>query len=268
MLWQRIVTALLLAAVLAVVLLVLPPGLAVAAFAVLVLAGAWEWAAFAGLGTAPARLAYVALVGVVAAGLWILGSSGIGALTGILWVVLAWWVVAFLWLALAPGRGNRVLAGLGGVLALAPLWLGLARLYGSGELGYELVIFVLLLVAAADVGAYFAGRRFGRRKLAPRVSPNKTWEGFLGGLVAAGAVAVAGNAWFGLPPAAFLPLCVAAILASVVGDLTESLFKRQAGLKDSGRLLPGHGGVLDRIDSLCAAVPVFTLGMAWLGVVS
>lgn len=265
MLWQRIATAAVLVGLLAVVLLWLPGGLALAALAALVLAGAWEWAAFAGLARVPGRLAYTAALAAIMAGLWVLGAGA--GLEPLLWIVLAWWVVAFLWIAFAPGRGHPLLAALAGALVLAPLWLGLARLYLSSDTGHELVVMVLLLAWAADVGAYFAGRRFGRRKLAPRVSPNKTWEGFLGGLAAAGVVALAGQAWFGLPPAAFLPLCMAAVLASVVGDLTESLFKRQAGLKDSGHLLPGHGGVLDRIDSLTAAVPVFTLGLIWLGVV-
>jgi phosphatidate cytidylyltransferase len=124
------------------------------------------------------------------------------------------------------------------------------------------VVLVLLLAWAADVGAYFAGPRFGRRKLAPRVSPNKTWEGVLGGLVAAAAVALLGQP--GSACRRGVPAAVRRrVLASIVGDLTESLFKRQAGLKDSGQLLPGHGGVLDRIDSLTSAVPVFTLG--WSG---
>ncbi len=129
-------------------------------------------------------------------------------------------------------------------------------------------MFVLLLAWAADIGAYFAGRRFGRLRLAPVVSPNKTWEGVLGGLAAGLLVALAGKAWFGLPAAGFLSLCIAAVLVSVVGDLLESMFKRQQGLKDSGSLLPGHGGMLDRIDSLTSSVPLLALGFGWLGLVA
>jgi phosphatidate cytidylyltransferase len=128
------------------------------------------------------------------------------------------------------------------------------------------LVFVLVLVFAADIGAYFAGRNFGRLKLAPRVSPGKTWEGVLGGLVSAALVAVVGAYWFDLPLARFLPLCTAVAAVSIVGDLTESMFKRYVGLKDSSKLLPGHGGILDRIDSLTAATPVFALGLMWLGV--
>jgi phosphatidate cytidylyltransferase len=160
-----------------------------------------------------------------------------------------------------------MLAAMAGLWVLAPMWLALARLYLQDGQGPELVIFALVLVAAADIGAYVAGRRFGRIHLAAFVSPNKTWEGVLGGLVAGSLVSLAGAARFELPRLAFLGLCIAAVLLSVVGDLLESMFKRQNGVKDSGRLLPGHGGVLDRIDSLTGALPLLALGYDWLGLV-
>ena len=128
------------------------------------------------------------------------------------------------------------------------------------------MLFALLLVWMADIGAYFCGRRFGRRRLAPAVSPGKTWEGALGGLAASGIVAGAGGAWFRLPVAQFLVLCLAAVAFSIIGDLTESLLKRFAGMKDSGTLFPGHGGVMDRIDSVTGAAPVLLLGLTFLGV--
>ena len=127
------------------------------------------------------------------------------------------------------------------------------------------LLFVFVLVWAADTGAFFAGRRFGRHKLSPEVSPGKTWEGVAGGLALALAVSAAAAVPLNAPMPVFLALCALAAAASVVGDLTVSLFKRGAGLKDSGRIFPGHGGILDRIDSLCAAAPVLILGLALAG---
>ncbi|KPJ82074.1 MAG: hypothetical protein AMJ58_02735 [Gammaproteobacteria bacterium SG8_30] len=264
MLLARILTALVLVVLLVLVLFALPPAAAVLALGALTLAGAWEWAAFAGVSSPAGRAGYVAACAVVMSALWLVAATPAGFAV-VMIGALAWWLAAFGWVVLAPGKGRPSLAALAGLAALAPMWVALEHLYAAGPEGRELIIFVLVLAGAADVGAYFAGRRFGRHKLAPRVSPNKTWEGVLGGLLASALVAWFGHTWFGLPTTAFVTICVAAVLASIVGDLTESMFKRKVGLKDSGSILPGHGGVLDRIDSLTAAVPVFALGLAWMG---
>ena len=133
--------------------------------------------------------------------------------------------------------------------------------------GAQWVLFVFALVWMADIGAFFFGRRFGRVRLAPEVSPGKTWEGVLGGIAVSSLVAVAGSAWFHVSWPIFVPLCLAAVGFSIIGDLTESLLKRFAGVKDSGSVFPGHGGVMDRIDSLTGAAPVLLLGLTLLGVV-
>jgi phosphatidate cytidylyltransferase len=204
--------------------------------------------------------------------LLVLGLVGLplmGELTWFSWTMLAsgaWWLVALLWIALAPGRVPRAAAALAGALALLPTWYAVVRIDGHWPQGAQWTLFILVLCVAADTGAFFAGRWFGRVPLAPRVSPNKTWEGVLGGIVLALIVAAAAASWFGVPPVRFLPLCAGAAAFSVVGDLTESLLKRHVNLKDSGRLFPGHGGVLDRIDSVTAATPVMALGLLWLGV--
>ena len=265
MLKTRIATAVVLALIVLTVLFVLPPIAGVATVAVLLLGGAWEWARFAGLTRTPARLGYVLATALAGALAWV--SSGDWA--GWQWLMAAaalWWLVAFAWLALAPGRVTRTLAAFAGLCTLIPAWVGLGRLLLVPGHGAAYAFYVMLVVWAADIGAYFAGRRFGRLKLAPAVSPNKTWEGLGGGLAGGLIVAALGARWFGFRPLPFIALGATLVLASVVGDLTESMFKRNAGLKDSGSLLPGHGGVLDRIDSITSSVPFFVLGLGWLGV--
>jgi phosphatidate cytidylyltransferase len=175
-------------------------------------------------------------------------------------------LIALLWIVFAPQRVSPWSAALAGALSLLPAWLALMRLRSDLPHGAEWMLFALVLVFAADIGAFFAGRRFGRLRLAPTVSPGKTWEGVLGGAVAGTLVGIAGSAWFGVPLYTFLPLCLVAVAFSVIGDLTESLLKRFAGLKDSGTLFPGHGGVMDRIDSVTGAAPVLLFGLTVLGV--
>lgn len=261
MLRQRVITALVLAPFVFLVILWVPHLITAAVLALLVLAGAWEWSAFPGFTHASARFGYVAFIAACLGAAWYAGIESAGS-NLMLYSALAWWVLALLWIAFAPGKVNRATATVAGLFVLVPVWLALVRLH---EHAPQLMLFLLLLVVAADIGAYFAGRAFGKHKLAPRVSPGKTWEGVGGGLVAAALMAAVGVWWFNMNTVPFMALCIVVAIASVVGDLTESMFKRHAGLKDSGSLLPGHGGVLDRVDSVTAAAPVFVIGLERLG---
>lgn len=264
---QRIITAVVLAVVFLGVLLYLPSWATVIVVTALVLAGAWEWSAFLRAHQSIARAAYVVVVALLLPVVWYATALPDG-LHIILITALLWWLVALAWIIFAPHKVAPWSAALSGVLALVPAWLTLVRLRLDVPHGAEWVLFTLLLVWGADVGAYFAGHRFGRTRLAPEVSPGKTWEGVLGGFALSAIVAVAGSAWFALPLVTFLPLCLATVGFSIVGDLTESLLKRFAGLKDSGTLFPGHGGVMDRIDSVTGAAPVLLFGLTVIGVVA
>jgi phosphatidate cytidylyltransferase len=264
---KRIITAVVLVVLFLGVLLWLPPIATVIVVTLLVLAGAWEWSAFLRAHLNVTRGGYVALVGLLLPAAWYATALPDG-LQVVLLTALVWWLVALAWIIFAPRAVAPWSAGLAGVLALVPAWLALVRLRLDLPHGAEWVLFTLLLVWSADIGAYFAGHRYGRTRLAPNVSPGKTWEGVLGGFALSAIVAVAGSAWFGLPLYTFVPLCLAAVGFSIVGDLTESLLKRFAGVKDSGTLFPGHGGVMDRIDSVTSAAPVLFFGLTMLGVVA
>lgn len=263
----RIVTAIILGGALFAVVLLLPPRAIVFVLAAAVLMGAWEWSAFLRTNSVVWRVLYVALVAALLPVSWRFTSLPLDR-DLFFATVVAWWFVALCWILLAPRRASRWSASLAGVLALVPAWVALARMRMDLPRGAEWILFAFVLVWMADIGGYFFGRRLGRTKLAPNVSPGKTWEGVIGGLALSAAVAIAGSLWFGLGLGRFLALCLAVVAFSVVGDLTESLLKRYAGVKDSGTIFPGHGGIMDRIDSVTAAAPVLYFGLTTLGVLA
>ncbi|MEO1244462.1 MAG: phosphatidate cytidylyltransferase [Pseudomonadota bacterium] len=259
MLRQRIVTALIALGVLLLVMFVLPENAARAFIGLLVLGGAWEWSVFLGSSKASVRVFFVLLVAalVLLSGLLLPQVAEI-----ILLASLVWWLLALIWAFRFPTPVPVALRWLGGLFVLLPVFVALALLYSADPVT---LLFALIVVWAADVGAYFTGKRFGRVKLAAQISPGKTWEGVLGGLIVVSLVAIAFAAYRDLSYAVLVPFCMAAAALSIVGDLTVSMFKRSAGVKDSGTLFPGHGGILDRIDSVSAAAPLFALGLAWTG---
>ncbi|MCP8898608.1 phosphatidate cytidylyltransferase [Gilvimarinus xylanilyticus] len=272
MLKQRVMTALVLAAVFVLALFYLPVPLFSAFVATIVLISAWEWANLSGFSKPWQRVIYVALQAVCILGVaYFIGiiqpdaTLAVGATEryqAVLLVGCSWWALALLWVQGYPSSallwGRRVMRALMGFFVLIPTWAAFSYVR-SHDSGAWLVLLIVAVVAAADIGGYFVGRKFGRHKLAPNVSPGKTWEGFLGGVAAnaiVGAVLwlLTGNALW-----AVIALVITTSLASVLGDLLESMVKRERGIKDSSSLLPGHGGVLDRVDSLTAAAPVFAL---------
>lgn len=259
MLKQRIITALIMAPIAIAGIFLLP----IAGFAVfvgLVLAiGAWEWANLAGF-SGPWRYLYAVISALLMLGVYFLPAS-LSLMVG-----LAWWLLAFVLVVkypkLASVWSSRAARSVIGMVILGAAWISMLQLKMLPDSDY-LILLLFLLIWGADIGAYFSGRAFGKRKLAPDVSPGKSWAGFFGGMITALAIAAAMALAMSKPPLmstdglVFLLICLAVAMISVLGDLTISMFKRNAGVKDSSGLLPGHGGFLDRIDSLLAAGPAF-----------
>ena len=277
MLKQRVITGLIMAGLFLAAVIFLPlPGLALL-LGILVSMGAWEWTRLAGLNSPMARVLYVLVLAAVLGALYSYCQLGNAPsqeqVQPFLGVACLWWSFAMLWVKGYPASAAlwrmvpmRCLMGL---LILAPAWMSAVFLLSFPRGGMLLVVMVLVVVAA-DIGAYFSGKTFGKHKLAVLVSPAKTWEGFWGGIICCVLLAVL--LWYLLPDQAahislssVVAVTVTTALASVVGDLTVSMVKRESGVKDSGSLLPGHGGMLDRLDSLCGAAPVFALGLLLAG---
>lgn len=271
---QRITTALFLAPLPVLAVLLLPTPWLAAALALVLLAGLWEWTAFAGIHDRLPRAAFLTANALLMAALIWGGGPSLFTLKLLSLVGVLWWLAAVpLWLARpafasADTSANRAMKLMAGTLGIVPAWCALGWLHAEGPLGPRWTLYALLVVWIADSGAYFAGSKFGRRKLAPSISPGKTWEGVYGGLAATALLAVLGFPLLGLDWTSLPALLVATLLVagvSVVGDLFESLMKRHSGVKDSGAVFPGHGGLMDRLDSILAALPVFVVAKAWLG---
>lgn len=276
MLKQRIITALILVPLMIGGIFYLPQPYFELFIGLIVVLGAWEWANMAGLEKAPQRIVYATAVGGI-----MLVSHLLQAQFDLYQLILAagvaFWCVAFFFITQYPKMSNiwgsvpaRMIIGL---LVLLPMWVGFIELKQM-LWSSSFIVFVLFIIWGADTGAYFAGRAFGKRKLAPKVSPGKSWAGVYGG-VATTLLLAAGFGYY-LETEHYIPLLginwvnlfvitLITTAVSVTGDLVESMFKRHRGIKDSSNLLPGHGGVMDRIDSMAAAIPVFAFLLMWLG---
>ena len=263
---QRVITALILAPLAIAIVLLLPTAVFAGIILLTWLLALWEWSRLVGVTSVTSRVMLLIVAAACCAVLWSERATewsliviGIGCL---------WWLISLAWLrhfsfAAAPTAGNRALKLVAGLLVTVPAWMALVQMHGDPDHGPLWALFALMLVWAADVSALLVGRRYGRRKLAPRVSPGKTIAGAWGAMAGAALVATVGGWLLGEHGLALLLLVGVALLAmafSIVGDLFESLLKRQANVKDSGNLFPGHGGLLDRLDSVFAALPVFVIG--------
>jgi phosphatidate cytidylyltransferase len=274
MLKTRIITALALLPPVLGLLIFAPPWLWALAVAAVCMIGLWEWSRFCGFGRT-GMSAYLAVAGLIVAALfaqYVWAANGFTQSARVLfWASLIFWLcVALPWL-LRQARPGPLVCAAAGLAVVVPTWVALVVLRDAG--GPLLPLAAMLLVWVADVAAYFAGKRFGRTKLAPAISPGKTWQGVYGALVGVSLYALA-VAFFApgmgikLNAGAVIWLPLAALLLtalSVIGDLFESWMKRGVGLKDSSNLLPGHGGVMDRIDALTPVLPAVALMLPWVG---
>ena len=261
---QRVITGVVLIIAVLLGVLLLPNHLfAVASLIVFVSVGGWEWGKLVSLNSYTRSLFVVSLLGVALLAYLIKDLRWAFIVAGVIW----WAIVLVLLATYEQGtdlyRDRKWLLRIAAFLVLIPAWIALVTLHQHHPL---LVLYLIFLVAITDSGAYFTGKAYGKNKLAPELSPGKTREGMFGGVAGAVAWSILGAFYFYLPATDFLYFILLSLVVafmSVSGDLFESLIKREAGQKDSGSILPGHGGILDRVDGLIATLPLFALGIFW-----
>ena len=270
MLKQRVFTAVILVALFLWLLLSLSATDFSLVIMLLVMVAGWEWTNLLKLDNVAARTGYLTalflLLGAAGYSLGLFGEFDFALGQQISLIAVGLWAVIFLWLQGYPSSAilwsPKPVLGLIGLILLVATWVALASILHRDS-GRWLLLLAIVIVVLADVGGYIAGRLFGKHKLAPIVSPGKTWEGFIGGMFLQ-LLLIAGLLWARpeFSPLALSILIIPVALYSVLGDLFESMVKRHSGVKDSSQLLPGHGGVLDRIDGVMAALPLFSLLLA------
>jgi len=263
MLKQRILTALILIPLVIAGIIYLPTSAIAGILAVLLLQGAWEWSRLAGCQSNIARVAYVITMALVLWYCWTVITDQ--SFTRLLANVAAvGWLLATLWiffpsLCKEKSLPNLIVKLLAGIFVIGITWVAMVNQHAQTQQGPLWVLYFMFLIWIADSGAYFAGRAFGRHKLAPVVSPGKTWEGVAGAALMVLVYAYLAQYWLPVNAGQMVGVILVSLFlvpVSVIGDLFESLMKRQSGIKDSGQLLPGHGGVMDRVDSMTAVFPV------------
>jgi phosphatidate cytidylyltransferase len=271
MLKQRLITASVLIPFLICGIFLFPNHYFAIMLALFVVLAGWEWAGFMNQSTVRMRATFAIIVAASLAAIWAYISLESSAWLIIPSISIIWWLFAIV-LVLSYPNLISYWSSFGahfslGLLMLTSTWLSVVGLQHYGDQGPYLVFYLLTLISIADTGAYFGGKQWGKHKLAPEVSPGKTWEGVFSALFVSAVFAGIGAAYFsftGNQWLTFIVLSLVTVVFSILGDLNESMFKRHAGLKDSGRILPGHGGIMDRMDGLTAAAPVFVVGL-WLG---
>ena len=277
MLKQRIITAIILALIFITATVFLSSFSYSLFVTIVVLAASWEWCAFIGLAKQVAKVSYLATLGSMIIALYfflgivpeslVINSYRAGIILGL---GILFWVLTFFMLKDYPSNSdrwnNKSKIALMGLMALIPTWVGIVQIKYLNPQGF-LLLGMVVMVAAADIGAYFVGKRIGKNRLAPSLSPNKTWEGVLGGFAACLLVGIL-LIWLlhsylitlsNVQILILVLLSLVVMLFDVIGDLLESMLKRNRDLKDSGKILPGHGGILDRVDGLLAVTPIFVL---------